>query len=52
LFRFSALTYNAHRVHYDRNYATRVEGYRGLVVHGPLQSGWPNCADAAPATGD
>jgi 3-methylfumaryl-CoA hydratase len=37
LFRFSALTYNAHRIHYDREYATRVEGYAGLVVHGPLQ---------------
>jgi 3-methylfumaryl-CoA hydratase len=37
LFRFSALTYNAHRIHYDRDYATRVEGYPGLVVHGPFQ---------------
>lgn len=36
LFRFSALTFNAHRIHYDRDYATTVEGYRGLVVHGPL----------------
>jgi 3-methylfumaryl-CoA hydratase len=36
LFRFSALTFNAHRIHYDRNYATGVEGYPGLVVHGPL----------------
>ncbi len=36
LFRFSALTFNSHRIHYDRNYATRVEGYPGLVVHGPL----------------
>lgn len=36
LFRFSALTYNAHRIHYDRDYATKVEGYPGLVVHGPL----------------
>jgi 3-methylfumaryl-CoA hydratase len=36
LFRFSALTYNAHRIHYDREYATSVEGYPGLVVHGPL----------------
>jgi 3-methylfumaryl-CoA hydratase len=36
LFRFSALTFNAHRIHYDRNYATVVEGYPGLVVHGPL----------------
>ena len=38
LFRFSALTYNAHRIHYDRDYATRVEGYPGLVAHGPLQA--------------
>jgi 3-methylfumaryl-CoA hydratase len=37
LFRFSALTYNAHRIHYDREYA-RGEGYPGLVVHGPLQA--------------
>ncbi len=36
LFRFSALTFNAHRIHYDRAYATAVEGYPGLVVHGPL----------------
>jgi 3-methylfumaryl-CoA hydratase len=38
LFRFSALTYNAHRIHYDRAYAQEVEGYPGLVVHGPLQA--------------
>lgn len=38
LFRISALTYNAHRIHYDREYATKVEGYPGLVVHGPLQA--------------
>jgi 3-methylfumaryl-CoA hydratase len=38
LFRFSALTYNAHRIHYDRDYAREVEGYPGLVVHGPLQA--------------
>ena len=38
LFRFSALTYNAHRIHYDRPYATGTEGYPGLVVHGPLQA--------------
>jgi 3-methylfumaryl-CoA hydratase len=38
LFRFSALTHNAHRIHYDRRYATEVEGYPGLVVHGPLQA--------------
>jgi 3-methylfumaryl-CoA hydratase len=36
LFRFSALTFNAHRIHYDRAYATTVEGYPGLVVQGPL----------------
>lgn len=36
LFRYSALTFNAHRIHYDRPYATGVEGYAGLVVHGPL----------------
>jgi len=36
LFRFSALTYNAHRIHYDRDYAMKEEGYPGLVVHGPL----------------
>ena len=36
LFRFSALTFNAHRIHYDRPYATGEEGYPGLVVHGPL----------------
>ncbi len=35
LFRFSALTFNAHRIHYDRPYTTQVEGYPGLVVHGP-----------------
>jgi 3-methylfumaryl-CoA hydratase len=38
LFRFSALTYNAHRIHYDRRWATEQEGYPGLVVHGPLQA--------------
>lgn len=38
LFRFSALTYNAHRIHYDRDYARGVEGYPDLVVHGPLQA--------------
>lgn len=35
LFRYSALTFNPHRIHYDRGYATGVEGYPGLVVHGP-----------------
>ncbi|HEY3683660.1 MAG TPA: MaoC family dehydratase N-terminal domain-containing protein [Streptosporangiaceae bacterium] len=36
LFRFSALTYNSHRIHYDQPYVTAVEGFPGLVVHGPL----------------
>ncbi len=36
LFRYSALTFNGHRIHYDHPYATSVEGYAGLVVHGPL----------------
>ncbi len=36
LFRFSALTFNSHRIHYDYPYVTQVEGYRSLVVHGPL----------------
>lgn len=36
LFRYSALTFNSHRIHYDLPYATEEEGYRGLVVHGPL----------------
>jgi 3-methylfumaryl-CoA hydratase len=36
LFRFSALTFNGHRIHYDRPYAVEVEGYPALVVHGPL----------------
>lgn len=38
LFRFSALTFNGHRIHYDVDYARNVEGYDGLVVHGPLQA--------------
>ncbi len=38
LFRYSAMTFNGHRIHYDRAYATEVEGYPGLVVHGPLQA--------------
>jgi 3-methylfumaryl-CoA hydratase len=38
LFRFSALTFNAHRIHYDLAYATTVEHYPALVVHGPLQA--------------
>ena len=36
LFRFSALTFNGHRIHYDHPYSTKVEGYPGLIVHGPL----------------
>ncbi|GFE64991.1 acyl dehydratase [Litoreibacter roseus] len=36
LFRYSALTFNGHRIHYDRDYAKDIEGYPGLVVHGPL----------------
>jgi 3-methylfumaryl-CoA hydratase len=36
LFRYSALTFNGHRIHYDRRYVTEAEGYPGLVVHGPL----------------
>lgn len=38
LFRFSAVTFNTHRIHYDRAYAANEEGYPGLVVHGPLQA--------------
>jgi len=38
LFRYSALTFNSHRIHYDRPYATEMEGYPGLVVQGPLQA--------------
>jgi 3-methylfumaryl-CoA hydratase len=38
LFRYSALTFNSHRIHYDHSYATEEEGYRGLVVHGPLMA--------------
>lgn len=38
LFRYSALTFNAHRIHYDENYSKGVEGYPGRVVHGPLQA--------------
>lgn len=36
IFRYSALTFNGHRIHYDRSYVTEVEGYPGLIVHGPL----------------
>ncbi|CDX13865.1 conserved hypothetical protein [Mesorhizobium plurifarium] len=38
LFRYSAITFNGHRIHYDLPYATETEGYEGLVVHGPLQA--------------
>src|ERR1700730_7565856 len=38
LFRYSALTFNGHRIHYDRDYVTKVEGYPGLILHGPLQA--------------
>lgn len=38
LFRYSALTFNGHRIHYDAPYATTVEHYPGLVIHGPLQA--------------
>ena len=40
LFRYSAITFNGHRIHYDIDYARDVEGYPGLVVHGPLQATW------------
>jgi 3-methylfumaryl-CoA hydratase len=49
LFRFSALTYNGHRIHYDRDYAREVEGYAGLLTHGPLQA--MAMAEAARAAG-
>jgi 3-methylfumaryl-CoA hydratase len=53
LFRFSALTYNAHRIHYDRDYARNVEGYPGLLTHGPLQAlAMAEAARAAGADGD
>ncbi len=38
LFRYSAMTFNGHRIHYDEPYARNMEGYDGLVVHGPLQA--------------
>jgi len=38
LFRYSAITFNGHRIHYDHHYTTGVEGYPGLVVHGPLMA--------------
>jgi 3-methylfumaryl-CoA hydratase len=40
LFRYSALTFNGHRIHYDRRYVAEVEHYPGLIVHGPLQAAW------------
>jgi hydroxyacyl-ACP dehydratase HTD2-like protein with hotdog domain len=51
LFRYSALTFNSHRIHYDRRYVTQVEGYPGLIVHGPLMARcWSICcADTATA---
>jgi len=53
LFRFSALTYNAHRIHYDRDYCRDVEGYPGLLTHGPLQAAaMAEAARAAGGTGD
>jgi 3-methylfumaryl-CoA hydratase len=53
LFRFSALTYNAHRIHYDRDYARDVEGYPGLLTHGPLQAlAMAEAARAAGCAGD
>jgi 3-methylfumaryl-CoA hydratase len=38
LFRYSALTFNGHLIHYDRDYVTKVEGYPGLIFHGPMQA--------------
>jgi 3-methylfumaryl-CoA hydratase len=38
LFRYSALTFNGHRIHYDRDYVTKIEGYPGLIFHGPMQA--------------
>lgn len=40
LFRYSAVTFNPHRIHYDHPYTTNVEGYPGLVVHGPFTATW------------
>ncbi len=56
LFRYSALTGNGHRIHYDADYVRDVEGYPGLIVHGPLQAtwmaalaaGWPRCTASLP----
>lgn len=47
LFRYSALTFNSHRIHYDQAYAQSVEHYPGLVVHGPLQATWLMAAAVA-----
>ncbi len=53
LFRFSALTYNAHRIHYDRDYCRDVEGYPGLLTHGPLQAlAMAEAARTVSSTGD
>ena len=53
LFRFSALTYNAHRIHYDRDYVRDVDGYPGLLTHGPLQAlAMAEAARAAGCAGD
>ena len=53
LFRFSALTYNAHRIHYDRDFTRDVEGYPGLLTHGPLQAlAMAEAARALGVTGD
>ncbi|HFZ8995309.1 TPA: MaoC family dehydratase N-terminal domain-containing protein [Citrobacter freundii] len=54
LFRYSALTFNAHRIHYDLPYATEQEGYTGLVVQGPLQASLmfnlaASCAERVPS---
>ena len=50
LFRYSAVTFNGHRIHYDLDYVTRQEGYPGLVVHGPLIATFmlQACVDANP----
>ncbi|MGT0196023.1 FAS1-like dehydratase domain-containing protein [Burkholderia pyrrocinia] len=40
LFRYSALTFNGHRIHYDADYCREVEGYPNLVIHGPLNATW------------
>ena len=40
MFRYSALTFNGHRIHYDRDYAIKTEGHNGLLVHAPMQATW------------